>query len=66
MGGRDMPLKSLSKVSEVAVEAKRRRKTGRAGSVDLDMNLALDSLLPADTTQYYYYQVVTKYYSRQI
>merc|ERR1719365_29199 len=46
----------LSKVSEVAVEAKRRRKTGRAGSVDLDMNLALDSLLPADTTQYYYYQ----------
>merc|ERR1719384_2550410 len=46
----------LSKVSEVAVEAKRRRKTGRAGPVNLDMNLALDSLLPADTTQYYYYQ----------
>merc|ERR1719220_777496 len=45
-----------SKVSEVAVEAARRRKTGRAGPVELDMTLTLDSLLPADTTQYYYYQ----------
>merc|ERR1740123_2292906 len=48
----------VSKVNEVAVEQRRRRKQGRAGSneVDLDMTLALDSFLPADTTQYYYYQ----------
>jgi len=46
----------LDKVSEVAVEAARKRKAGRAGPVDLDMNLSLQSFLPADTTQYYYYQ----------
>jgi carbonic anhydrase len=46
----------VSKVNEVAVEQRRRRKQGRAGPVDLDMTLALESFLPADTTQYYYYQ----------
>ena len=55
MCGRD--LKNMFKVSEVAVEAARKRKAGRAGPVDLDMNLSLQSFLPADTTQYYYYQV---------
>ena len=51
------PLKILSKVNEVAVEARRKRKAGRAGPVELDMTLALETLLPEDTTQYYYYQV---------
>jgi carbonic anhydrase len=47
----------VSKVNEVAVEQRRRRKQGRqANLVDLDMTLALESFLPADTTQYYYYQ----------
>merc|ERR1740123_315817 len=46
----------LSKVNEVAVEARRKRKAGRAGPVELDMTLALETLLPEDTTQYYYYQ----------
>jgi len=46
----------VSKVNEVAVEARRRRKQGRATSVDLDMTLSLEDFLPADTTKYYYYQ----------
>jgi len=46
----------VSKVNEVAVETRRRRKQGRSNSVDLPMTLALESFLPADTTQYYYYQ----------
>ena len=52
-----VPLKILSKVNEVAVEQRRKRKAGRAGPVELDMTLALETLLPEDTTQYYYYQV---------
>merc|ERR1711936_590536 len=46
----------LSKVNEVAVEQRRRRKQGRSNEVDLAMTLALETLLPEDTTQYYYYQ----------
>jgi len=50
----------VSKVNEVAdyIQLRRKRKQGRAdiNEVDLDMNLRLDSFLPADTTQYYYYQ----------
>merc|ERR1711971_432230 len=46
----------VSKVNEVAVGARRRRKQGRANSVDLDMKLKLEDFLPADTTKYYYYQ----------
>jgi len=46
----------LAKVSDVAVEAARKRKKGRAGPVALDMNLALETLLPADTRHYYHYQ----------
>ena len=30
---------------------------GRAGPVELDMTLALETLLPADTRHYYHYQV---------
>ena len=44
-------------MSDVAVEAARKRKKGRAGPVALDMNLALETLLPADTRHYYHYQV---------
>ena len=47
----------MFKVSDVAVEAARKRKKGRAGPVALDMNLALETLLPADTRHYYHYQV---------
>ena len=50
-------IKTLFKVSDVAVEAARKRKKGRAGPVALDMNLALETLLPADTRHYYHYQV---------
>ena len=50
-------IKTPSKVSDVAVEAARKRKKGRAGPVALDMNLALETLLPADTRHYYHYQV---------
>merc|ERR1712088_921696 len=46
----------LAKVSDVAVEAARKRKKGRAGPVALDMNLALETLLPADTRHYCHYQ----------
>merc|ERR1712223_1196425 len=46
----------LAKVSDVAVEAARKRKKGRAGPVALDMSLALETLLPADTRHYYHYQ----------
>jgi len=46
----------VSKVNEVAVEQRRRRKQGRSNEVDLAMTLALESFLPEDTTQYYYYQ----------
>merc|ERR1711936_389717 len=46
----------LAKVSEVAVETARKRKKGRAGPVELDMSLALETLLPADTRHYYHYQ----------
>ena len=54
MGGQD---KTCVKVNEVAVEQRRRRKQGRSNEVDLAMTLALESFLPEDTTQYYYYQV---------
>ena len=62
MGGRD---KTCVKVNEVAdyIQLRRKRKQGRAdiNEVDLDMNLRLDSFLPADTTQYYYYQVFSRF-----
>ena len=45
----------------MAVETRRRRKQGRSNSVDLPMTLALESFLPADTTQYYYYQVFSRF-----
>lgn len=46
----------LDKVNELAVEAARKRKKGRAGPVELDMTIALATLLPADTRHYYHYQ----------
>ena len=51
-------------MSDVAVEAARKRKKGRAGPVALDMNLALETLLPADTRHYYHYQVGVELYSQ--
>ena len=57
MGGQD---KTCVKVNEVAVEQRRRRKQGRSNEVDLAMTLALESFLPEDTTQYYYYQVFNR------
>ena len=38
---------------------------GRAGPVELDMTLALETLLPADTRHYYHYQVSVEIYSLQ-
>ena len=42
------------------MEQRRRRKQGRSNEVDLAMTLALESFLPEDTTQYYYYQVFNR------
>ena len=66
VGGREKSRKISSKVSEVAVEQRRKRKAGRAGPVELDMTLALDTLLPEDTTQYYYYQVSVGFFKNSI
>ena len=38
---------------------------GRAGPVELDMTIALATLLPADTRHYYHYQVSAEIYSLQ-
>ena len=38
---------------------------GRAGPVELDMTIALATLLPADTRHYYHYQVLAEIYSLQ-